>query len=187
MINNECKKLKINILNITSSYISIIWNCKKIISTLKNMFISIKNNMLIESVQKNNIINFLSNKINNNSFSILSKELDGNLFISLLFKNGTIQEFDINQEELKLLKTAIFYNNGIVNFLNQKELLNKLYRSGLLCVSKNKDNVIIVNKVLKSILLSKENAGNIITTESMKNDFKHYECSKDVSSFSWAV
>ena len=53
------------------------------------------------------------------------------------------------------IKTAIKYNNGIINLLGHKEEVNNLYRKGLIEISNDKLEVLVVSDLILKLLSPK--------------------------------
>ena len=104
---------------------------------------------------------------------------------------GIFKEIYLTESEFNIIKTAIKYNNGIINLLGHKEEVHNLYRKRLIEISNDELEVLVVSdlilkllspKVLenRNILLSNNkdihsNKNNIIknTINNLKNIFNY--------------
>ena len=94
---------------------------------------NINNN--INSINNNPSLN-LNYKDNNQSTKFEYKDTYNSYYLSIRDNNtNTFKEIYLTESEFNIIKTAIKYNNGIINLLGHKEEVNNLYRKGLIEIS----------------------------------------------------
>lgn len=62
------------------------------------------------------------NSINNNIKS----------FINIIYTNGVLKKFEISQEEIRILKIALYHNYGYINLRSNKKEIQSLMRKGFI-------------------------------------------------------
>lgn len=79
-----------------------------------------------------------------------------NYFLSIKDNNTNIlKEMYLSFSELNIIRTAIMFNNGIINLLGNKKEIYNLYKKGLISISDNKPEIVKVSNLMIKILLLK--------------------------------
>jgi len=114
---------------------------------------NISNN--ISSINNNSSLN-LNYKDNNQSTKFEYKDTYNSYYLSIRDNNtGIFKEIYLTESEFNILKTAIKYNNGIINLLGHKEEVNNLYRKGLIEISNDELEVLVVSDLILKLLSPK--------------------------------
>ena len=95
---------------------------------------------------------------NNQSVSLKHNKRDiyNNYYLSIRDNNtGIFKEIYLTESEFNVIKTAIKYNNGIINLLGHKEEVNNLYRKGLIEISNDELEVLVVSDLILKLLSPK--------------------------------
>ena len=98
----------------------------------------------------------LNYKDNNQSTKFEYKDTYNSYYLSIRDNNtNTFKEIYLTESEFNVIKTAIKYNNGIINLLGHKEEVNNLYRKGLIEISNDKLEVLVVSDLILKLLSPK--------------------------------
>lgn len=109
----------------------------------------------INSINNNPSLN-LNYKDNNQSTKFEYKDTYNSYYLSIRDNNtGIFKEIYLTESEFNIIKTAIKYNNGIINLLGHKEEVNNLYRKGLIEISNDKLEVLVVSDLILKLLSPK--------------------------------
>ena len=114
---------------------------------------NISNN--ISSINNNSSLN-LNYKDNNQSTKFEYKDTYNSYYLSIRDNNtGIFKEIYLTESEFNIIKTAIKYNNSIINLLGHKEEVNNLYRKGLIEISNDELEVLVVSDLILKLLSPK--------------------------------
>ena len=98
----------------------------------------------------------LNYKDNNQSTNFEYKDTYNSYYLSIRDNNtGIFKEIYLTESEFNIIKTAIKYNNGIINLLGHKEEVNNLYRKGLIEISNDELEVLVVSDLILKLLSPK--------------------------------
>ena len=98
----------------------------------------------------------LNYKDNNQSTKFEYKDTYNSYYLSIRDNNtGIFTEIYLTESEFNVIKTAIKYNNGIINLLGHKEEVNNLYRKGLIEISNDELEVLVVSDLILKLLSPK--------------------------------
>ena len=141
----------------TTFYTTKLNNNENINSSIKN-----NNNSKSNNNTKNNSNNDdnpslnLNYKDNNQSTKFEYKDTYNSYYLSIRDNNtGIFTEIYLTESEFNVIKTAIKYNNGIINLLGHKEEVNNLYRKGLIEISNDELEVLVVSDLILKLLSPK--------------------------------
>ena len=110
----------------------------------------------INNSNNNNPSLNLNYKDNNQSTKFEYKDTYNSYYLSIRDNNTSIfKEIYLTESEFNIIKTAIKYNNGIINLLGHKEEVNNLYRKGLIEISNDKLEVLVVSDLILKLLSPK--------------------------------
>ena len=88
--------------------------------------------------------------------NIINKDTYNSYYLSIRDNNtGIFTEIYLTESEFNVIKTAIKYNNGIINLLGHKEEVNNLYRKGLIEISNDELEVLVVSDLILKLLSPK--------------------------------
>ena len=98
----------------------------------------------------------LNYKDNNQSTKFEYKDTYNSYYLSIRDNNTNIfKEIYLTESEFNIIKTAIKYNNGIINLLGHKEEVHSLYRKGLIEISNDELEVLVVSDLILKLLSPK--------------------------------
>ena len=114
------------------------------------------NNIKNNSNNDNNPSLNLNYKDNNQSTNFEYKDTYNSYYLSIRDNNtGIFKEIYLTESEFNVIKTAIKYNNGIINLLGHKEEVHNLYRKGLIEISNDELEVLVVSDLILKLLSPK--------------------------------
>ena len=98
----------------------------------------------------------LNYKDNNQSTKFEYKDTYNSYYLSIRDNNTDIfKEIYLTESEFNIIKTAIKYNNGIINLLGHKEEVFSLYRKGLIKISNDELKIAVVSDLILKLLSPK--------------------------------
>ena len=93
---------------------------------------------------------------NNQSTKFEYKDTYNSYYLSIRDNNTDIfKEIYLTESEFNIIKTAIKYNNGIINLLGHKEEVFSLYRKGLIKISNDELKIAVVSDLVLKLLSQK--------------------------------
>ena len=93
---------------------------------------------------------------NNQSTKFEYKDTYNSYYLSIRDNNTDVfKEIYLTESEFNIIKTAIKYNNGIINLLGHKEEVFSLYRKGLIKISNDELKIAVVSDLILKLLSPK--------------------------------
>ncbi len=106
--------------------------------------------------------------MNCSSYNINKINQDNNYYLSVTDNDsGIMKEMYLDEKEYKILDIAVRHNRGIINLLSEVEIIENLYRKGLVEISNDSLELAVVSDVISFILDPKirENIPEDLTAE----------------------
>jgi len=106
--------------------------------------------------------------MNCENYNVNTNDLENNYYLSVTDNDsGVMKEMYLDEREYRVLDIAVRHNRGIINLLSEVEIIENLYRKGLVEISDDSLEIAVVSDVISFILDPKirENIPEDLTAE----------------------